>query len=177
MHRVLAFALPIACAAAACGAEEAAPPPEPDAATSQLACEPRGDSPSETVPLAVGLSANGTFSELADGDTCPLVIGYQGFLMMVVELRAPMPISFEGICLDCVTTVSPAASFAGVVQRADTQFHEQPDGTFSGFSSIVLGEKTLLEDLDDAVVDLSIECGGHGLTADVARTLLLDIPN
>jgi hypothetical protein len=97
--------------------------------------------------------------------------------MMVVELRAPMPISFEGVCLECVTTISAAASFAGVVQQANTQFRQQPDGTFSGFSSIILGEKTLLEDLDTAQVDLSIECDGNGVTGGVAHPLVLDIPN
>lgn len=54
----------------------------------------------------------------------------------------------------------------------------QDGATFSGFSSIVLGEKGhQLQDLDAAEVNLSIECDGHGLTGDVARTLLLDIPN
>lgn len=174
MHGVLA--LSIASAAAACAAEEAPPPPVvPDAAPTQLACEPRGGA-AETVPLAVGLNAEGSFLELADGDTCPLVVGYQGFLMLVVELRAPMPVQFEGICLDCVTTMTAAASFPGVTQQAYTQFREQPDATFAGFSSIVLGEKTALEDLDGEEVSLTIECGGHGLAGDVARTVLLEIP-
>jgi len=176
VHGVLA--LTIAAALAACGSEE--PPPDPpavpDAATTQLGCAPRGG-PAEAISLEVGLSADGAFTPFADGDTCPLVIGYQGFLMMVLELRAPMPLSFEGVCLECETVVSPAASFDGVTQQAFTQFNEQSAATFSGFSSIVLGEKIALEDLDGAEVDLTIECGGNGVTGEVAHTLTLDIPN
>jgi len=177
MRRVLAIALATAGAATACGGEEADPPPEPDAASNPFSCQPPGDSQGQEIPLAVGLSANGVFSEFADGDTCPLVLGYQGFLMMVVELRASMPIAAEGICLDCVTTVSPAGSFPGTTQQAYTQFRVQPDETFRGVSSIVLGDKAQLLDLESAEADLAVECEGHGVAGNIARTLELDVPD
>jgi hypothetical protein len=163
--------------AGGCGGDEPAAPidaaVEPDI-DGGFSCEASGGG-GEPFDLLLGIrTEGGDFDELADGDDATLVLGFQGFYMMLLEAVAGLPTSDAVVCLECVVELSPSVSgsFAGAVQNVPLRFAQAPTGDYTGtIPPLILAAQSARPQLDGAEVQLSLVCEGHGLTGAVERTV------
>lgn len=161
----------------ACGSDEPADPidagidPDIDGG---FTCEASGGG-GDPFDLLLGIrTEDGVFVELADGADAPLVLGFQGLYMLLLETVAAIPASDAVVCLECVVELSPSVSgtFAGAIQNVPVRFAAAPKGDYTGsIPPLVLAAQSARPDLDGAEVELSLECEGRGLTGTVQRTV------
>lgn len=162
-------------AAAACGSGDDAPDDPPDAApVDPFGCEPRGADDDELFDLTVGLRTDDTFTEIADGDQCPVLLGSQGLYMFQGELRASVSLPTDSVCFDCIAEVTASGDFEGITQPGYIGFSATNESFFSGFSTIILaGGEEAAAALEGAQVDISVSCVGHGHSGTVTRSVQL----
>ena len=159
------------------GCEEPSEPAgPPDAAPPvPFACEPSEDMAGEPLTFSLSATVDGRdFVELADGDDCPLVLGFQGLFMLLMELRSPLGVTAEEVCLDCAVSVSPTGSFPGVSQRNFIRFDATSDTMFTAGATIILGiGPDQSQGLNGAEVEVAFQSSGHGLSGEVRRNVRL----
>jgi hypothetical protein len=153
------------------------PPAVPDAGTNELECEPNQGA-AEPFELAVGFeSADSEFVELSDHDSMEFVLGVQGLYMLAAKFRAYVSFPDDELCLDCVASVGPAGSFAGVEQSGFVPYSKFSTDSFGTSWNLILGSgPDLVSSLDGADVVLSISCEGHGFSGELERTIHLLAP-
>lgn len=81
-----------------------------------FSCESSGGA-GESFELRLGLRSGEerAYVELEDGGEAPLVLGYQGLYMLLLESQAVLPVDSDAFCLQCAMEMSPSTSgsFAG----------------------------------------------------------------
>ena len=142
-----------------------------------LECPEADTEGGDSFDMALGVRVDGTdYVELLDGDEAPMVVGYQGFLMLQLESRATLAVDGDAICLMCTVEVSPAEAFNGVVQTGPVQFRAVESDEFGGAFVVILGSAERdMDALDGAEVVLSHRCDGQSLSGAVERTVRLAI--
>jgi hypothetical protein len=134
----------------------------------------------EPFMIELGLRDSDPFIALSDGDELPVVLGFQGFYMSELRLRAEIvaPADADRVCFDCLTELSPGGSFEGIRQPEMARFTEGSDNLYSGFSTMLLGTYDQLEGgdaIDGLEVDLAMTCDGHGFSGSGQRTVRLSL--
>jgi hypothetical protein len=173
----LALAACVAAAALGCGGGEGWPdaePPAPDA--NALTCNSADGVGGQTFEMAIGIKEGETgFAELADDDQCPLVIGGQGLLMLLLDVRGTFAIPEDSVCLECSASVGPTDTFDGVTLDDGKIVFWRLDGTlYDGYLTFILGSRVELEPkLDGASAPVTLDCIGHGFSQRIERTLSL----
>lgn len=175
---------PIRLAAAACiaaalgcgGGDAGAPdgaPPATDA--NALTCESTGGVGGESFQMAIGIKEGETdFTELTDGDQCPLVVGAQGLLMLLLDVRATFAVPEDSVCLECVASVGPTDTFDGITLPTVIVFRRLDGTLYDGYLTFILGSRVELEEkLDGASAPVTLDCIGHGFSERLERTLSL----
>lgn len=162
------------CLAASACAEDV-PSAPPDAAPVALSCEQSAAAGGDPFEFAVGLRKDEGYVELSDGDEATVVLGYQGFYMLLLEGRAALSVPADQVCLSCDVELSPSVSgsFDGATQKGNIGFEAMATGAFSGGFTLIIGSQTDRADLDGAEVELTMSCDGHGLSGTVQRALRL----
>ena len=134
-------------------------PADPDAETADAAPACAEVAPGSAFDLRFGLaSETGDFDELVDGDDCPLVVGSQGLLMMIGELRAGLadpPRSSSSMC--CTARVGPTGAFDGVTQTGLVPVRDRGD-ELAGYALVLLTSADMAEALDGAEVSVAWNC-------------------
>jgi len=161
-------------AAAGCGSD-GEPDTPPDAGDPALVCDGEGTGQGDAFELRLGLAApNDGFVELVDGDSCPVVTGAQGLLMLITELRADIETETDAICMFCSFQVAPIGEFDGASLSGSAVFRDDGIGELRSQSIIILGPAPQVKPiLVDADVQLSLACDGHGRGAAIERALHL----
>jgi hypothetical protein len=177
--RFLALAAASSVATAACagdGSDDDGSSDDRDAAA--LACPDTDAEGGDPFGLALGVRIDGTdYVEVQDGDEVPMVVGFQGFLMLQLEARATLPVDdVDSVCLMCTVEVSASDAFAGVVQTGPVQFRAVESDEFGGPFVVILGSAARdMDALDGAEVVLSHRCDGESLSGAVERSVQLAI--
>jgi hypothetical protein len=146
-----------------------------DASVDPYGCEPSATG-SDPFELLLGLDSDAGFVELHDGDECPLQVGGQGLLMIIVGYRAELPFTADSVCLECLLEVMPVDNpLQGVEQAGVVVFRANQDGTFAGTSTIIVGGADVGEELDGEDANVSISCRGHGVSSSLERLVRLEL--
>ncbi len=141
-----------------------------------LSCESSGGD-GESFELRLGLRSgeNQEYVELEDGDRAPVVLGYQGLYMLLLESEAALSVEGDELCLRCAAEMNPSgsASLERASQGANVAFQATGSGVFRGSLTLVIGSGTDRPNLEGAEVTLTMSCSGHGLSGSVERAVRL----
>ena len=165
----------------ACGGGSDGASAEPDAAPENpYSCENEPES-GDAFDFRVGLKSEDGFHEITDGDQAPIELGPQGLYMLQLDVAATLSIPSEAVCFFCVAQVSPAGAWPGVSQPGVIALKTAPGGpadAFAGATIVILaGGREQAAQLDGADVDLTIQCDGHGFSAQSQHALHLSLIN
>jgi hypothetical protein len=151
---------------------------EPDADTTDAPPSCEEVDQGTAFDLRFGLATEtGEFDELSDGDDCPLVVGTQGILMMIGELRAGLadpPRGASSMC--CTARVGPSGSFDGATQSAPVPVEDNGD-ELAAYALVLLTSADMADTLDGAEVSVAWSCAdAAGAAGSVDLSLRFIIP-
>lgn len=129
------------------------------------------------MPLRVGaLDDDERFVELSEGQDVTLLWGYQGYLMLSIDVAAEVELDgAPDSCLRCESSIaSPTDAFSPVELQAMQPFTPLSPGFFTTHMFLVLAEDKARYDGQSA--QLSITCAGHGHTGATENVLGLVVP-
>jgi hypothetical protein len=146
----------------------------PDGGDGEATCTvASGGAPGE---MRVGHVDGSDFVDLVDGQEQALAWGFQGYLMLIVDIGADVEAAEDEVCFECVATVtSPTSAFNEVVtELPGLPFEPMSAGLYSRQITLILAEEWVNYDGEDAA--LSVSCDGNVLSGEAERTFSFSVP-